>query len=71
MTLSTIGAERAPDLAISNDNSIDELRSQAYRCRRLAGGIGDRRVSDALFNLASEYDATAAALGEAERLRAS
>jgi PAS domain-containing protein len=37
-----------------------ELLSQAYKCRRLANGAGDRRTMDALNLMAAEYEAKAA-----------
>ena len=62
MSLSTIFAEPAPSLAGDDASPADELRSQASRCRRLASGIDDKRVSDALFKLAGEYEARATEL---------
>ena len=47
---------------VTDARQIDELRSQASRCRRLATGAGDQRTADTLNLMAAEYEAKAAEL---------
>jgi hypothetical protein len=54
----SVGAENM--LAdVTDVRQAAELRSQARRCRRLAGDVGNRQTADALFAMANEYDAKA------------
>jgi PAS domain S-box-containing protein len=46
---------------ISNRKRADYLTSQAQRCRRLAGTIGDRSTVETLSRMAAEYEAEAGA----------
>jgi hypothetical protein len=48
------------------DHAVDDLRARARRCRRLAAGAGDQRITDTLAQLAIEYEAKAS---ELERIR--
>lgn len=45
---------------ISEIDEARKLRDQAGRCRRLAFGLSDRKVSESLRQLAAEYEAQAA-----------
>jgi PAS domain S-box-containing protein len=47
---------------ISDRKRADYLTSQAQRCRRLAGTIGDRGTVETLSRMAAEYEAEAGAL---------
>ena len=47
---------------VTDARQIDELQSQARRCRRLATAAGDQRTADTLNLMAAEYDAKAAEL---------
>jgi hypothetical protein len=60
-------ADRITDLDGDTESRAEEFRSQADRCRRLASGIDDKRVSEALFNLAGEYEARATELAREAR----
>lgn len=46
-------------LDVTDERKLETLRTQAERCRRLAGSIGDRQTVDALTSMAAEYDAQA------------
>ena len=54
---------------VTDARQIDELRSQAGRCRRLATSAGDQRTSDTLRLMATEYEAKAAELELSSRSR--
>jgi PAS domain-containing protein len=53
---------------VTDARQIDELQSQARRCRRLATAAGDQRTADTLNLMAAEYDAKAAELSASEKL---
>jgi hypothetical protein len=57
-------------LDVTDLRQIDELRSQADRCRRLARAIGDERTVNTLEGMAADYDTTATALQRARGLAA-
>jgi PAS domain-containing protein len=44
---------------ITDIRQVAELRSQARRCRHLAGLVGDLKTADILNSMANEYDAKA------------
>jgi hypothetical protein len=44
---------------ITDIRQVTELRSQARRCRHLAGLVGDLKTADILNSMANEYDAKA------------
>lgn len=44
---------------VTDRRQAASLRAQAERCRRLSRSVNDRRTSDALRNLAEEYDGKA------------
>ena len=46
----------------SHQVEVDELASQAARCRRLAAAISDRETCDLLNRMAEGYERNAAAL---------
>ena len=45
----------------------EELRSTAAKCRRLAGGIGDRKTATALEEMAEDYEHRADRMEDSER----
>jgi hypothetical protein len=44
---------------VTEFRQIEELRSQAERCRRLANSIGDQATVDVLRRMADDYEAKA------------
>jgi hypothetical protein len=51
-----------PDTPTASQESIDELRRSAERCRRLAASITDRQTHDRLLEMARECEESAKAL---------
>jgi hypothetical protein len=49
-------------MAKEGSATVETLRDQAERCRRLARAISDSRVASALLKLAGEFDERAAAM---------
>ena len=47
----------------------DELRAEARRCRRLAGGVADKAVTQALSQMADECEAAARDIEDRVRAR--
>jgi PAS domain S-box-containing protein len=47
---------------VTDARQAAELRTQAARCRRLAGDLGDAQTGEALRRMAAEYDAKALGL---------
>jgi hypothetical protein len=42
---------------VTEQRRADSLRTQAARCRRLAGAVGDKQTCEILTRMADQYDA--------------